>query len=133
MPFVNVDHISIILLIFTPIVFSQHYYFFEINSTPGRIRGLRIRTARNKEALAFLGIPYAAPPLDRLRFKVLNIFCDSMCLNVIVISLQWLIQDGMEFWTQLILEICVRNMTPEAINWEAKTASSSMSMRPFIE
>ncbi|CAG2174552.1 unnamed protein product, partial [Oppiella nova] len=35
----------------------------------GIIRGLRIRSAQNSEGFAFLGIPYATPPYDRLRFK----------------------------------------------------------------
>ena len=71
MPSVNVGHLSLLLLEAIAIV-SSHYESVEFDLTPGRVRGLRIRSAHNKEALAFLGIPYATPPYDRLRFRVIQ-------------------------------------------------------------
>lgn len=43
----------------------------EVNTTHGRIKGFVTVTSRKgKEYAAFLGIPYAIPPLGNLRFKV---------------------------------------------------------------
>jgi hypothetical protein len=36
----------------------------------GDLKGLRIESIRDRELLAFLGIPYAKPPVGDLRFKV---------------------------------------------------------------
>jgi hypothetical protein len=36
----------------------------------GRLKGLRFESVRGQELLAFLGIPYARPPVAELRFKV---------------------------------------------------------------
>jgi hypothetical protein len=36
----------------------------------GRLKGLRFESVRGQELLAFLGIPYASPPVAQLRFKV---------------------------------------------------------------
>lgn len=36
----------------------------------GKVRGVVKVTALNSEFISFLGIPYAAPPLETLRFKV---------------------------------------------------------------
>jgi hypothetical protein len=36
----------------------------------GSLKGLRIESVRDRELLAFLGIPYAKPPVGDLRFKV---------------------------------------------------------------
>lgn len=45
-----------------------------VYTTSGPIRGQKLYTLfKNKEYLSFKGIPYAEPPIDRLRFKV-NIF-----------------------------------------------------------
>lgn len=135
MPSVSAVHTPLILfviVVFVPTIFCQHYYYIEINTSQGRLRGLRIKTARNKEALAFLGIPYATPPNDGLRFKVLDVSWDQSFI-LVVISLQWLIRDGMEFWTQQTSGICVRSTTREAINWEARIAFSSTFMRPLSE
>jgi hypothetical protein len=38
----------------------------------GTIRGRRLILKDGKEINAFLGVPYARPPLDELRFKVIN-------------------------------------------------------------
>ncbi|KPM06717.1 esterase-like protein 3, partial [Sarcoptes scabiei] len=43
--------------------------FVEIQTRLGKIRGIQIRTANNNPALAFLGIPYALPPIDDRRFQ----------------------------------------------------------------
>ena len=65
----------IALLFGINIVFCQFYEFVDLKLEQGLIRGLKVRTAQNKEAFAFLGIPYATPPLEGLRFKVLNKTC----------------------------------------------------------
>lgn len=44
--------------------------FVEIQSELGRIRGVQFRTHYNNPAIAFLGIPYALPPIGERRFKV---------------------------------------------------------------
>jgi len=36
----------------------------------GAVRGLRIESIRDRQLLAFLGIPYAKPPIGDLRFQV---------------------------------------------------------------
>jgi len=36
----------------------------------GAVKGLRIESIRDRQLLAFLGIPYAKPPVGDLRFKV---------------------------------------------------------------
>jgi hypothetical protein len=36
----------------------------------GLLRGLQIESVRNQQVFAFLGIPYARPPVGDLRFKV---------------------------------------------------------------
>jgi hypothetical protein len=36
----------------------------------GRLKGIRVESVRRQELLAFLGIPYARPPVGVLRFKV---------------------------------------------------------------
>jgi carboxylesterase type B len=51
-------------------VLSQENYFVEVSLSQGILRGLRIRTAFNRDAFAFMGIPYATPPYNQLRFKV---------------------------------------------------------------
>ncbi|XP_054168154.1 cholinesterase 2-like [Oppia nitens] len=59
----------VIVLCVLNIVLTQDNYFVDITIKQGIIRGLRIRSAQNREGFAFLGIPYATPPYDRLRFK----------------------------------------------------------------
>lgn len=51
-------------------VLSQDHYYPEVKVAQGVVRGFRLRTPYNKEAYAFLGIPYATPPYNHLRFKV---------------------------------------------------------------
>lgn len=36
----------------------------------GAVKGLRIESVRDEQLVAFLGIPYAKPPVGKLRFKV---------------------------------------------------------------
>lgn len=48
--------------------FQQDDYIIEIAN--GKIRGKKIITTHNKTIYAFLQIPYAAPPIGNLRFKV---------------------------------------------------------------
>jgi len=36
----------------------------------GAVKGLLIESIRDRQLLAFLGIPYAKPPVGELRFKV---------------------------------------------------------------
>lgn len=45
-------------------------YDVTVRTERGLLRGLRIESARSQEVLAFLGIPYARPPVGDLRFKV---------------------------------------------------------------
>lgn len=44
--------------------------FVIVDTEYGRVRGIRKVTVFNSEFISFLGIPYAAPPLETLRFKV---------------------------------------------------------------
>ncbi len=60
----------ITLLYSVNFVLSQENYFVEVSLSQGILRGLRIRTAFNRDAFAFMGIPYATPPYNQLRFKV---------------------------------------------------------------
>jgi hypothetical protein len=40
------------------------------------LRGVKLKTIWDKEYLAFRGIPYAKPPIDKLRFRVSYIPCN---------------------------------------------------------
>lgn len=69
-----------------PLMLSTALLFLIANSNPaaaeeddegplvqieqGTLRGLQGVSVREKEFLAFLGIPYAKPPVGELRFKV---------------------------------------------------------------
>ncbi len=48
--------------------------YVETRISQGGLRGLVLKTPNNREFLAFLGIPYATPPVGQLRFKVIIIF-----------------------------------------------------------
>lgn len=49
---------------------TGHGQFVELQTELGRVRGVRMRTNYNNPAFAFLGIPYALPPIGERRFKV---------------------------------------------------------------
>jgi len=38
----------------------------------GRLKGHRLTTRKGREIFAFQGIPYAKPPVDKLRFQVMS-------------------------------------------------------------
>lgn len=42
----------------------------EVNTKYGRVRGVWLKTARDADIVGFLGLPYAQPPVDDLRFEV---------------------------------------------------------------
>lgn len=51
--------------------FSRKMSKFEVVQTEyGKVRGVQKISAINTPYNAFLGIPYAAPPVKKLRFKV---------------------------------------------------------------
>lgn len=43
-----------------------------VQTNYGQIRGRHLVLSSGKEINAFLGIPYAKPPIGHLRFKVIN-------------------------------------------------------------
>lgn len=63
------------------VVNSQpHDLWPEVRLPQGLVRGRSFRTPSGRDYIAFLGIPYATPPLGRHRFKVSSIR-DHECLN----------------------------------------------------
>lgn len=52
----------------------------EIRLPQGQLRGRTFKTSTGKEYFAFLGIPYAVPPVGSLRFKVSFFFSLSLSL-----------------------------------------------------
>lgn len=64
-----------ILLLLVIFIFYSHLslitcQYIEIQTELGRLRGVRFSTQLNNPAIAFLGVPYALPPLGERRFKV---------------------------------------------------------------
>ena len=51
----------------------------EIRLPQGQLRGRTFKTSTGKEYFAFLGIPYAVPPVGPLRFKVCSSLSLSLC------------------------------------------------------
>lgn len=60
----------ILLILNNGIIKSIRCQFVEIQTELGRIRGFQIQTNFNNPAIAFMGIPYALPPIGNRRFKV---------------------------------------------------------------
>lgn len=49
----------------------------------GDLKGVKLKTINNKEYFSFKGIPYAEPPIGKLRFKV--------CKYIHIIKLKYLL------------------------------------------
>jgi hypothetical protein len=49
--------------------------YVTVQTGQGIFRGLRFESVRNQDIFAFLGIPYARPPVGDLRFKVRYMVC----------------------------------------------------------
>lgn len=50
-------------------IFTSGDNYIDVNTTEGVIRG-HVVDEGNYKYLAFLGVPYAAPPIGNMRFKV---------------------------------------------------------------
>lgn len=67
-----------------PIVSGQSSYYPQVILSSGILRGRKMKTGEKedeKEFVAFLGIPYARPPVGSLRFQV-NFF-ESILYGII--------------------------------------------------
>lgn len=61
------------ICLFTPFVKSTEQYTI-VNTNSGTVRGKTQTTLfENKDYYAFKGIPYAKPPVQKLRFKVIHV------------------------------------------------------------
>lgn len=49
--------------------------YVTVRTAQGLLRGFQTQSVRNKDVFAFLGVPYARPPVGHLRFKVPYIVC----------------------------------------------------------
>lgn len=47
-------------------------------TTNGPVEGIKKKSSMGKYYYAFLGIPFAEPPINDLRFKVLNVKCKRL-------------------------------------------------------
>lgn len=70
----------VVLFVITSTKGSADDNVIEVNTANGPVRGHLGRTLfENREYFAFKGIPYAEPPVERLRFKVT--FLINVCIN----------------------------------------------------
>lgn len=59
----------------------SHIYFHEdspiVSTTTGKLQGFAATSRNGQKYFQFLGIPYAQPPVGRLRFEVINSYIVS--------------------------------------------------------
>ncbi|KAJ9590307.1 hypothetical protein L9F63_027853 [Diploptera punctata] len=60
---------TVVCLSFLFLFVIAHESEFIVNTKQGPIRGITISSIEDREYYAFLGIPYAKPPVGKLRFK----------------------------------------------------------------
>ena len=49
---------------------TRHRHRLTVLTTSGPVEGTRVSMSKNEKVWAFLGIPYAEPPIGGLRFRV---------------------------------------------------------------
>jgi carboxylesterase type B len=66
--------LGLVLISIHPILirtqYQTHNLWPEVRLPQGLVRGRSFRSPAGRDYMAFLGIPYATPPLGPLRFKV---------------------------------------------------------------
>lgn len=63
-------------MVFMMVVSGSHAYKAEVTTRFGQVQGLLSRSTRGRLVAHYLGIPFAQPPVDDLRFRV------SLCVNM---------------------------------------------------
>lgn len=69
-------------MVLSIVVSGSLAYKAKVTTRFGQVQGLLSRSARGRLVAHYLGIPFAQPPVDDLRFRV------SLCVNKIRISIE---------------------------------------------